>query len=49
VDAREYVAQVGPGVELVELGRLDQAHDDGRALAGRERPAKPSFRGAFVT
>ena len=30
----EYVAQIGPGFEPVELGRLHQAHDHGCTLAG---------------
>ena len=35
MDARQHVAQVGPGIDLVELGRLDQAHHDGSELAGQ--------------
>src|SRR6478735_2275811 len=33
--AREDVLQVGPGFVPVELGRLQQAHDDSRPLAGQ--------------
>jgi hypothetical protein len=35
VDARQHVAQVGPRVQAVELGRLHQAHHHGRALASQ--------------
>ena len=44
VDAREHVTQVGPWIDAVELGRLHQAHDHRRALAGQlaahEQPAR---------
>ena len=36
----EHVLEVGPGVVTVELGRLDQAHNHGRALAGLLRAHK---------
>jgi hypothetical protein len=40
------IAQVGPGFEPVELGRLHQAHDHGRTLAGEfaatEQPCAPA-------
>ena len=35
VDAREHVAQVGPGLDAAEFGRLHQAHHDGCPLAGQ--------------
>jgi hypothetical protein len=31
-DAREHVMQIGLGIEAVQLGRLDQGIEDGRAL-----------------
>ena len=33
--SREHVFQICPRVVTVHLGRLDQAHDDGGALAGQ--------------
>ena len=39
-DAREHVAQVGFGIEAVELGRADQAVDRGGALAAGIGAAK---------
>ena len=36
----QHIAQVGTGIDPVELGRLDQAHDGGRALACQQRARK---------
>jgi len=37
---REDILQIREGIMAVELGRLDQAHDGGRALAGPQAPGK---------
>lgn len=39
-DAFEYIGQPGLRVDLVELGRADQAVDDGSALAAAIRTTK---------
>ena len=36
----EHVADVGIGLEPIELGRVDQAHDGGGALAGAQRSSE---------
>ena len=35
---RQDVFEIGVGVVIIELGRLDQAHDRGGALASQQRP-----------